>query len=92
MNLVLPTAARTAAVVDPAPSPKAGTTLRLGLLHNCKPNGDVILAAAHAALVERGLARADAVHRVKHTAGEGMRGDVQGDLLHCDLVLTALAC
>lgn len=92
MKLVLPIAAHRPDSVEPASPPAVGMPLRLGLLHNCKPNGDTILASAHAGLVERGFAAPEAVSRAKHTAGEGMRGEVRDDLLQCDLVLNALAC
>ena len=75
----------------PAGRPARGKRLTVGLLHNCKPNGDTIVQTAYAALVKQGIA-GDAVFQVKHTAGEPMNAQVFEQLRRCDLVLNALSC
>lgn len=91
MKLLLPVANRPSAKARPAARPASGARLTVGLLHNCKPNGDTIIRAAYEALASKGIA-AQSLYRVKHTAGEPMKPEILDELRRCDLVMTALAC
>lgn len=90
MRFVLPVAPMPASQSRPAPRPQAGKRLKVGLLHNGKPNGDAIIQSVFDALAVRGIA-ADSVAYSKPQAGEPMTAAMLEELRHCDLVVTALA-
>lgn len=93
MRLVTPVSATPPALAagHPAPRPTRGRRLRVGLLHNCKPNGDVIVQSAYDWLEKRGHG-ASCVFVVKHAAGVAMNDNAFAALEGCDLVLSALSC
>ena len=90
MKFLLPVAPMPASKARPAPRPKSGKPLKVGLLHNGKPNGDAIIQSVFDALAVRGIA-ADAVSHSKPQAGEPLTAAMLEELKHCDLVVTALA-
>ena len=90
MKFVLPVAPMPVSQARPAPRPQPGKPLKVGLLHNGKPNGDAIIQSVFDALAVRGIA-ADAVLHSKPQAGEPLTPAMLEELRHCDLVVTALA-
>ena len=90
MKVVLPVAPMPATQSRPAPRPPMGKSLKVGLLHNGKPNGDAIIQSVFDALAVRGIA-ADSVAFSKPQAGEPMTAAMMEELRRCDLVVTALA-
>ena len=91
MKLLVPVSSMPNVRLRPAARPAHGKPLKIGLLHNCKPNGDVIMQSVFDMLAVKGLG-GEAVVRVKHTAGEPAKPDLLDELRQCDLVLTGLAC
>jgi hypothetical protein len=91
MQLLVPVTSMPNARMRPAERPAPGKPLKIGMLHNCKPNGDIIMQSVFDMLAVKGLA-ADAIACVKHTAGEPAKADILEQLKDCDLVLTGLAC
>ncbi len=90
MKFVLPVAPMPATQMRPAPRPQPGAPLKIGLLHNGKPNGDAIIQSVFDALAVRGMAVDSALHS-KAQAGEPITPAMLEELKHCDLVVTALA-
>lgn len=91
MKLLSPVSSMPNCRLRPADRPAQGKALKIGLLHNCKPNGDVIMQSVFDMLAVKGLG-GESVVQVKHTAGEPARQDIIDELKQCDLVLTGLAC
>lgn len=90
MQLLIPASATAQVAARAAARPLPGRPLKIGLLHNTKPNGDAIVRAVFDSLSAAGVV-AEAVVAAKHHAGEGVRPALFDQLASCDLILNALA-
>ncbi len=90
MQLLVPVPRMPNTRARPADRPAPGKALKIGLLHNCKPNGDAIIQSVFDALSVRGMA-GEAVAQAKPQAGEPITPAMFEQFMQCDLVVTALA-
>lgn len=73
-----------------ATRPERGKPLVVGLLHNVKPNGDVIIRQGYELLAAEGLAT-EFVFRNKPNTAQPASEEAVEALARCDVVLTALS-